>query len=298
MSLLRTYSQRNPDGCLLINGAGYCLGDVLTQGQDSRILSATPMNGGGDPAAFVVKHYHLRPGEGERRERVYLEIRAGRSLRHSRGVVRLLGSRVIRAGGEEDVYLLMRRLPCCEDVPPADPAEVMCLCLDMTYALEALAARGWVHGDIKPSNLFRAPSDGWQLGDFGSLCRVGNAPVYGSEGYCAPEAWRGEPCDGRADQYALGVTMYRLLSGGRLPFCARPCAETEEAEVYAAIRRRLKGEPIPPPEGVLSQVAELVCKMTAFRPEDRFRTPQELRESVRLLNFLHYSHRNSDMGGV
>ena len=108
-------------------------------------------------------------------------------------------------------------------------------------------------------------------------------PQHGSEGYLTPEAARGESCDIRADLYSLGITVYKLLSGGRLPFCDLPCAEMSDSDVYLAIRRRLSGEEIPPLPGVNCQVNNLLRKLCRFRREDRFKKPSDAAEFVQKL---------------
>lgn len=103
-------------------------------------------------------------------------------------------------------------------------------------ALQAVHLSGIVHRDLKPQNILLIPSsaanDRWQAKviDFG-LAKLADhrlAPQRGSDGmligtasYLAPEAWRGVSAavDARADQWALAVIAYRMLSG-RLPYDA------------------------------------------------------------------------------
>ena len=103
-------------------------------------------------------------------------------------------------------------------------------------ALHAVHLTGIVHRDLKPQNIILIPVPGTTEGmqakviDFG-LAKVADrrqAPPRGSDGmligtaqYLAPEAWRGisAEVDARADQWALAVILYRMLSG-RLPYDA------------------------------------------------------------------------------
>jgi serine/threonine protein kinase len=105
-------------------------------------------------------------------------------------------------------------------------------------ALTEAHKNGIIHRDIKPANIFLAedPDGGGRnakVVDFGiskfseqitsaltKAGRTGEAPnVLGTPHYMAPEQLRGHRIDGRADLWALGVTMFRVL-GGRLPFYA------------------------------------------------------------------------------
>ncbi|MEU9181723.1 serine/threonine-protein kinase [Streptomyces sp. NPDC048550] len=97
----------------------------------------------------------------------------------------------------------------------------------MAQVAEALAYahnRGVVHRDIKPANLMYLVDGGVKICDFG-ISRVTEATdgltlpgsVIGTPAFMAPEQWRGEPADSRADVYAFGVTLHSILTSAR-PF--------------------------------------------------------------------------------
>jgi len=100
----------------------------------------------------------------------------------------------------------------------------------LAMALDHIHDRGWVHCDIKPSNiLVKEEREGRQFRqfqvkilDFGLAVKVNSTlgssqrPV-GTRPYMAPEQWRGEVVDGRTDQYALGVLFFEMLFGA-VPF--------------------------------------------------------------------------------
>jgi serine/threonine protein kinase len=82
-------------------------------------------------------------------------------------------------------------------------------------ALRYAAGLGIVHRDVKPANIILMPNGTAKLTDFG--CAVPSqewgSVVAGSLAYMSPEQLEGEPLDQRADIYALGAVMYRLLTG-------------------------------------------------------------------------------------
>ena len=91
----------------------------------------------------------------------------------------------------------------------------------LSYAHE----KNVIHRDIKPANLMYDPAtDTLKISDFGiarltDTKRTRSGIIMGTPTYMAPEQFRGEQVDGRADLYSLGVTIYQLLTGSA-PFRA------------------------------------------------------------------------------
>ncbi len=105
-------------------------------------------------------------------------------------------------------------------------AEAYEICARVAEALGAAHAMGVVHRDVKPANIMLCRDGRVKVADFGvakamgdttNLTRTGS--VVGSPAYRAPEQVRGEPIDGRADLFSLGVVLYELLMRRR-PFPA------------------------------------------------------------------------------
>lgn len=82
-------------------------------------------------------------------------------------------------------------------------------------ALRYATELGIVHRDVKPANIILASNGTAKLTDFG--CAVPSqelgSVVAGSLAYMSPEQLEGQPLDQRADIYALGAVLYRLLTG-------------------------------------------------------------------------------------
>ena len=159
--------------------------------------------------------------------------------------------------------------------------------VQLARALDYIHALGFVHEDIKPSNVIvcQPETDGSQpqakLIDFGlaRLFRRGNTSaselddpeeykVLGTPGFSAPEKVKGEPTDSRSDIYSLAATIYTAVRGGR-PFPSRTFKE--------ALRNQLDWRP--ELAGALLQscgpvVAELVGRMLSPDPNLR---PQSAR---------------------
>src|SRR5262249_4723163 len=84
-------------------------------------------------------------------------------------------------------------------------------------ALSFVHAKGIVHRDLKPENIWLTSDGIAKLGDFGIAQYMNRthdcARVAGTAHYMPPEQLSGEPLDGRTDLYALGCTLYELLTG-------------------------------------------------------------------------------------
>ena len=132
-----------------------------------------------------------------------------------RNTVAFYTMRLVRGGTVEDVLAGHRAL---------EFQHALDILRDVASALDYAHGQGVVHRDIKPANVLIGEGGHIMVSDFG-IARgidVGDAPlgagaVIGSPGYMAPEQWRGEEIDARADQYALGVVAFEMLTGHR-PF--------------------------------------------------------------------------------
>jgi serine/threonine-protein kinase len=126
--------------------------------------------------------------------------------------------------------------------------EVVLLTRQLCNALGAAHAAGFVHRDLKPENLWiaRLPNQepSLKILDFGIAknLSVPNAKVtvdgqiLGTAHYMAPEQAMATPVDGRTDVYALGVILYRILTGS-LPF--------DGESAYAVVTKHVTEPPVP-----------------------------------------------------
>lgn len=93
----------------------------------------------------------------------------------------------------------------------------------LANAVAALHRAGIVHRDIKPDNVILLSDGGPKLIDLG-VARLANgedfpdADVPGTPSYMAPELFAGRQGDERSDQFALGVTLYRMFAAGAYPY--------------------------------------------------------------------------------
>lgn len=148
--------------------------------------------------------------------------------------------------------------------------EVVRLLRPVAWALDYAHGQKVVHRDIKPQNVLVAGhEEGVQVIDFGlaaeihaSVSRVSRVRMdtSGTYPYMAPEQWRGEYQDARADQYALAVVAYELLAG-HLPFTT-PDTET--------LRLAALNDPPPVLEDQPEHVNRALGRALAKRRQERF----------------------------
>ena len=214
---------------------------------------------------------------------VMREILVMMSLRNHPNVVRCEDFRIFRIGGENrwDIQIRMELLtPLQERMRRGllSEAEVIRLGREICGALVACEEKGLIHRDVKPANIFLDERGSGRLGDFGTarMQSAGSTMTQkaGTELYMAPEVLRGGHYDQRVDIYSLGVVLYQLANGNRMPFYPEPERITARSK-EEAFNRRMGGEALPAPDHASPALAQAILTACAFDPEKRFATAQD-----------------------
>ncbi len=155
---------------------------------------------------------------------------------------------------------------------------VLEIALGILEALSYAHQQGLVHRDLKPANVMIG--DDVKLTDFGlatlrSILQKGAGFMAGTPAYMAPEQIEGRAIDGRADLYALGVLLFEMITGGRLPFEYTDQTEMLDAHLHANPPPVSQFTPAVPP-----QLEELVSRLLAKDPEDRFPSAEAVMEAL------------------
>jgi eukaryotic-like serine/threonine-protein kinase len=155
------------------------------------------------------------------------------------------------------------------------------IAISVLDALDYSHGRGVIHRDIKPDNIILDSEGRPYLMDFGiaksdsSLVRTRTGTVLGSPAYIAPEQLTNAPVDGRVDLFALGVTLYRMLSNA-FPFY--------DEDPFRMATKRLTVPPEPLSArlpGVSRELEAIVMRALAREPENRFPSAGEMRDALR-----------------
>lgn len=157
------------------------------------------------------------------------EFLRGRLLRDARAAAALLHPNIVSIFDvvtEGDVNAVIMEYVAGENLaaylarnPAADPAFTLHIVTAMAAALDYTHARGVIHRDIKPANVMLDAAQTPKITDFGiarmteGVTTTMTGAIMGTIEYMAPEQVKGEPLDGRADQFALAVIAYRMLTG-------------------------------------------------------------------------------------
>jgi len=168
--------------------------------------------------------------------------------------------------------------------------EMLEIAAQICQALEAAHGAGIVHRDIKPGNIFVAPTGQVKVLDFGMArsfnrddstaskdgSTIPGRPI-GTVNYMAPERILQMPLDARCDLFSLGVVIYEMATG-RLPFAGSSPSET--------VTNILENEPTPltklSPERP-AQLQQMVDRLTAKRAEERYESARALLDDISVL---------------
>ena len=244
----------------------------------------------------------LPPAEGESAERFARGARIASNLNHPNITVVHDYGRT----GDGRLYLVMELLEgrTLHDVLRAGALGVdraLQITDQILKALDHAHKKKVVHRDIKPGNLFLTKNADDSDTDFVKVLDFGIArfidpndsfseepgqeitttrQICGTPQYMAPEQIALGNIDGRTDLYALGVVLYRMLTGS-LPFTSK-----DHRELFRAHLSQLPPSFAQARAGIDSPDLEaLVMRVLAKSPDDRFASPAEMRRALRQLRF-------------
>lgn len=210
------------------------------------------------------------------------EFQLLRSLATKPGVVSIKESYDI-SNSDETSYLLVARYDYIETLDSyirsngLTVGAAIRMGIDVCKGLENVRKLELVHGGVRPENIYVNDHGRFKLGGF-DIDLIENKKTLPKDDisslrYAAPEMCTGEEKFFSSDVYSLGMVLYGILNGGKLPF-------ENECSQEKALERRLSGESIPKPAYNAGKLNEVVMKACSFEPKKRYVTPYYMRKAL------------------
>ncbi len=181
-----------------------------------------------------------------------------------------------------------------EQEGPPSVSQAIDIVLDILDGLEAAHRRGVIHRDLKPSNCFVDADGRIKVGDFGlAKSLIAGADItqsgtfLGTPQFAAPEQIRHASVDQRTDLFAVGATLYYILTG-QPPYTGDPAAVIAQIVADPPPRIRSLRPEIPP------TLERIIARSLSKLPKRRYQTADEMRQA--LLPFSSHGVSMSDVG--
>lgn len=161
---------------------------------------------------------------------------------------------------------------------PLSAVELLQFAIPVAGALQTAHARGIIHGDVKPENIFLSARGVPKILDFGLATGVpeDGAPLLGSIRYMSPEHVLGRQIDVRSDVFSFGAVLFRAATG-LFPFDEETPAATLGAIAYDSPKLPAKFQP-----GIPESLERITLRCLEKAPENRYPSmaalAQELKE--------------------
>jgi Leucine-rich repeat (LRR) protein len=217
------------------------------------------------------------------------EINLVKEFEGTTNIVNYEDHKVIPKEGEPG-YLILIRMELLESLAAIIRSrtlgedDVLKVGTDICRALELLEMRKVIHRDVKPENIFLSKFGNYKLGDFGIARQIektmSGMTITGTKNYMAPEVFKGHEYGATVDLYSLGIVIYRILNGGRVPFLPPQTTVLRPSDIEAAFNMRMRGEPLPFPDGASPELSRIILKACAYEHRDRFASASEMRVAL------------------
>lgn len=220
------------------------------------------------------------------------EITLLESLKEAKGIVGISDYKVVE---KEDgigwtIYIRMELLTGINDYTKNKEIEendIINLGIDLCEALEYCEKLNIIHRDIKPENIFISKFGEYKLGDFGIARRLENtSSIMSKKGtylYMPPEVYQGKEYDKTVDLYSLGLVMYKLGNNNRTPFLPPAPTPITYRDKEKALMMRMQGEKIQKPENMTQELYNIIEKMIAYNPKERYQSAKQAKEELEKL---------------
>ncbi len=223
----------------------------------------------------------------EKVEKYRKEIMMMAELKGNRSIVNIEDYKVIQ--GDNGIWYVVIRMELLVSLPkyatrnPLTEKDVINLGIDMCDALVICEKHDIIHRDIKPENIMHHSEGAYKLGDFGvakQLSKTTAGTIAGTEGFMAPEVYKGQEYNHTADIYSLGIVLYYYLNNKKMPFVA-PNNKSLIAEQEAIERRMVDSTILPPPPNASESLSKIIVKASMFDKNCRYQSAADMRADLK-----------------
>lgn len=259
------------------------VGHLIARGGMAEVYHAVDL-WSDNPVALKVLLPHLSTDPAQQ-QKFFREGSALKKIQHE-NVVGVIDEGTELVHGQQVMFLVLEYVHGCTLAqlmqlrPVLSVGEMLDVMIPAVEGLSEVHAHHLIHRDIKPANiLLEADTEGVKLSDFGLTRRADQSAtgqLMGTPSFVAPEILDvASPVGPPADIFALGVMMYRILTG-RMPFAG---ADNDQQVLYHNMNTDIPSL-THLAEGISSDIAGVVSWCTRRNPRDR---PQDATELYRAL---------------
>lgn len=234
---------------------------------------------------MALKHVIRRSDKDQRFiDQMEQEYKVGSKLDHVnvRAIHKFLKNKPL-FGPAKDVALLMELVDASTLDGNRRPsaAQIASYFSQAARGLAHMHERGFVHADMKPSNMMVDENGVVKIIDLGQACAVGvrKERVQGTPGYIAPEQAFRETITPLTDIYNLGATLHWVLTRREIP-CAMPSGTADIQSAISPLSIKLPRPPHKADPRIPEELGELVMSCIQVAPEDRTQSMSALAERL------------------
>lgn len=174
---------------------------------------------------------------------------------------------------------------------PRNYAQAVKLFLQVANGLNHMHGRGFIHADIKPSNILVGDNDEIKIIDLGQGCPIGTVKkrIQGTPGYMAPEQAHRQAITPQTDIYNFGATMYWVLVRELIPTVMPPKEENGGSLFSGAVETDMVEPPVPPHvknPRIHSLLSKQILDCVALHPDDRPESMEIISNRLELISDL------------